>query len=42
MIVLSVIKGADEIADSVVYLLSDKASNITGTKIITDGGMLAN
>lgn len=35
-------KGADEIADSIVYLLSDRASNITGTKIVTDGGMLVN
>ncbi|XP_028403757.1 L-xylulose reductase-like [Dendronephthya gigantea] len=34
--------GADEIADTIVYLLSDRASNITGTKIVTDGGMLAN
>ena len=36
------ILGADEIADTIVYLLSERASNITGTKIVTDGGMLVN
>lgn len=35
------ISGAEEIADTIVYLLSDRASNITGAKIVADGGMLA-
>ena len=34
--------GADEIADTIVYLLSERASNISGTNIVTDGGMLVN
>lgn len=29
---------ADEMADSILYLLSDAASNITGTVLINDGG----
>jgi NAD(P)-dependent dehydrogenase (short-subunit alcohol dehydrogenase family) len=30
-----------EIADAILYLASDRASGITGTELIVDGGYLA-
>ncbi|XP_046849020.1 L-xylulose reductase-like [Xenia sp. Carnegie-2017] len=30
---------SEDIADTIVYLLSDRASNIVGSKIVSDGGM---
>ena len=39
---LSIFPEPKEIAHTIVYLLSDFASNITGGKIVSDGGFLAN